>query len=150
LFLVGCLELIKTDMPKRRKFGSGADRAHDKSRMVRRGIFLGKFFGKTRGLFIELHHAVLQSVLGEHNTVRAERVGLDHIAANFKETFVDAPDGVRLGDNEVFITAILAAKILRSEIERLEIRPQRPVEHKDLLIKFFKKWMAHPVRSPFI
>ena len=104
-------QLSERDVPEHRvrctgQESRGTDAARHETGSVRRRETVGHAARQRRCSAIDLDDAVVQLVLAQCQTVRAERVRLEHIAAHLEEGRVHALDGVRTRDHEVVVAAL--------------------------------------------
>jgi hypothetical protein len=96
-----------------------------------RGEIRHHLAGQPRRNPVDLVCLLRQPVLSEHQPARPEGVGFDGVAADLEEARMDLPDGLRPRQNEEFVAAVLALKIVRRQVAVLDRRPHRSVEDED-------------------
>ena len=76
-----------------------------------------------------------QIVLGKHDGRGAEGVGLDNVRPGAEVSLMDGFDDVGPGQYQMFVAAFVlcAAEIIGAEVEGLDCRAHRAVNHEDAL-----------------
>ena len=98
--------------------------------------------GKARAVAVEFVDHVLHAVVGLGDRCGGEGVGLEDVGAGERIAVVDVLDRARLGQRQQVVVALLVAgavaeacspEILLHQLQRLDFRAHRAVEHEDAL-----------------
>ena len=135
LLLVGVAELGVGDVPEGGELGARPHGACHPAWAVGRGELVPHGAGQLGRLPGQLAGPVGQAVLGQHHRGRAERVGLDHVAADLVEGAVHLGHQVRPGLDQPLVAALEvgSAEVVGSEAEQLQVRAHGAVEDDDAL-----------------
>ena len=75
----------------------------------------------------------------QHDTGRAESVGLDHIAADFEKVSVNVLDDVGPAEDQQFVAALLAPEIVHTGVAELNVSPHGAVVNDDAVAHGLEK-----------
>ena len=145
LLVVGVAQLGEADVAEARQLRAGSDRPGDVAGAPVGGEAVGDLPGDAGGGDVELVGPVADVVLGEHGGERAEAGRLDGVDPDGEERLVHAGDDVGPGEAEHLVAALEGepTEVVAAEVERLDVRAERAVEHDDPLVHGVEVGLLH-------
>ena len=126
-------QFVVVDVPQRGQLRSRPHRPEAVAGPLRRRELVPQAAELLRREPVDLAHAILDVVLGEHDPVRPERGRVDRVAAGRVEAPLDAFQQLRLGDGQVLVAAVEPVVVLGRGLQGEDRRPNRTRREQHLL-----------------
>ena len=94
---------------------------------------------------VDFRDSVLKVVLGQNDASGAEGIGLNHIAANLKETGMDVADDIRPTQNQQFVASLFSPEIIDTGIAGLDAGAHGAVVNDNALADGLEK-ITHSIQ----
>ncbi len=110
-----------------------AHRSGHKTRLVGGGVLFRCRLRQLRARFVDLNHAILETIFGQDDVGPAEGVRFDDVGTGGTIDLMDRLDDVWPREVQVLVTAFegLSTEIGGREFLRLNHRPHRPIHDED-------------------